>query len=129
MGASQQAIIEATEAIRLKPDEFVAHLKLGKALEQQEAFHEWSHGESINHFRKVIELEPDLSEVHFELGSALLENWRKHAGMPRNVPVEDETNIAARAELFQGVEALRRAVSLEPGNAKWHQGLAKAFAV
>ncbi len=62
MGASEQAILEATEATRLKPDDFAANLKLGKALAQQETFHEWRHDESIEFFRKSIQLKPDLAE-------------------------------------------------------------------
>jgi len=153
MGAADQAMLEGIEAIRLKPDDVAAHLKLGSALVQEEAFEPRDHRESIDHLRKSIQLKPDLAEAHYQLGAALHRNWSRSSrtelerlagAKPQSGPKptqelaqavdlrpvdkwEEELAQAAKKELAQAVDALRCAVKLQAGNAGWHHDLGIAL--
>ena len=55
-------------AIKLKPDNALAHNNLGIAL-----FHAKMTEEAIDYFKEAIRILPDYANAHFNLGTALLE--------------------------------------------------------
>ena len=65
-GQDDAAIAEYREAIRLKPDFFMAHSNLGSALG-----HEGQYDAAIAEDREAIRLKPGFAEAHNNLGMAI----------------------------------------------------------
>ncbi|MEE8584378.1 MAG: protein kinase [Acidobacteriota bacterium] len=100
-----RAILFFERAIALDPDYASAHLKLGSAIGLKATYLVTPQlGErAIACFRRALGLNPDFAEAWRELGSSLLDLHR-----------EDEA-----------LEAVQRALELEPGNAAAHGALAR----
>ncbi len=95
-----EAIAECREAIRLKPDDPLAHGNLGNALYGQGKL-----GEAIAEYREAVRLKADFPEAHNNLGSAL-----KKQGM-----------------LDEAITACREAIRLKPDDPGYHYNLGNAL--
>jgi protein O-mannosyl-transferase len=99
-GQTDEAIRQAQEALRLKPDDAEAHINLGKALDKM-----GQTDEAIRQYREALRLKPNSANAFNNLGTALGE--------------KGQTDEATR--LFQ--EALR----LKPDYAEAHYNLGVVF--
>jgi superkiller protein 3 len=92
--------VEYRQAIKLKPDFFVAHHNLGAAFAVQGKL-----DKAIAAYRKTIELKPDHADAHNNLGNAL---W-------------------AQGKLDQSIAECRKAIDLKPNTAVFHYSLGDAY--
>ncbi len=99
-GRVEQAIAHYRELVRIAPDHFQGHNKLGFALLQVGRSQD-----ALATLRRALELEPGNAEAHNNLGLALMQSGR--------VP--------------DGVASLQRALELQPDYAEAHYNLAHAF--
>jgi Flp pilus assembly protein TadD len=86
-GKHDAAIAEERVALRLKPDDAVAHTNLGIAL-----FEKGQYEVAIAESRKALRLKPDIGEAHANLGRAL----------------------AAVGNRIEGLREIRRGYELDP---------------
>jgi tetratricopeptide (TPR) repeat protein len=107
--ALDRAVLFFERAVLLDGGYARAHLQLGSAYDVKAAYltEPVLHERAIESFRRAIDLAPDLALAWKELGSALTSLGR-----------EDE-----------GIEAVQRALALDPGDAAAHNALARAFFV
>jgi len=105
--ALDRAVLFFEQAVALDPSYARAHLELGVAYDVKAAYLTVPemHERAIASFRRAIELAPDLAQAWKELSSALLSLGR-----------EDEA-----------IEAVQRALALDPADAAAHGALARAF--
>ena len=105
--ALDRAVLFFERAVALDPGYARAHLQLGSTHDVKAAYLVLPemHERAIVSFRRAIELAPDLALAWKELGSALTSLGR-----------EDE-----------GIEAVQRALALDPADAAAHATLARAF--
>jgi tetratricopeptide (TPR) repeat protein len=115
-----EAIAEYREAIRLKPDDAVAHTRLGAIL--CDVKHDYSGAEAA--FREAIRLEPDDAWAHFCLGNALLAQGKQPEAIvayreairlkPDDAGAHANLGLALRSqgELAEALAAFRRAAEL-----------------
>ena len=84
--ALEQAVAAHREAIRLKPDDAIAHNNLGLALDEQGKL-----DEAVAEYREAIRLKPDDAIAHDNLGIALADAGEARRGrrrMPRGDPAQ-----------------------------------------
>jgi tetratricopeptide (TPR) repeat protein/predicted Ser/Thr protein kinase len=105
--ALDRAVLFFEQAAALDPGYARAHLQLGSAIDVKAGYlvHPALHERAIESFRRAIELAPDLALAWKELGSALTSLGREE----------------------EGIEAVQRALALEPADASAHNALARAF--
>ena len=105
--ALDRAVLFFERAALLDPGYARAHLQLGSAFDIKAAYLTAPelHERAIESFRRAIELAPDLPLAWKELGSALTSLGREE----------------------EGIEAVQRALALDPADASAHGALARAF--
>jgi serine/threonine-protein kinase len=107
--ALDRAVLFFERAVALDPGYARAHLQLGSAYDVKAAYLTTPelHERAIGSFRRAIELAPDLALAWKELGSSLTSLGREE----------------------EGIEAVQRALALDPADAAAHGALARAFFV
>ncbi|HEV8253733.1 MAG TPA: protein kinase [Vicinamibacteria bacterium] len=105
--ALDRAVLFFERAVALDPGYARAHLQLGSTYDVKAAYLVLPemHERAIGSFRRAIELAPDLALAWKELGSALTSLGREE----------------------EGIEAVQRALALDPADAAAHNALARAF--
>ena len=105
--ALDRAVLFFERAVALDPGYARAHLQLGSTYDVKAAYlvHPALHERAIESFRRAIDLAPDLALAWKELGSALTSLGREE----------------------EGIEAVQRALALDPADAAAHGALARAF--
>jgi len=105
--ALDRAMLFFERAVALDPSYARAHLQLGSTHDVKAAYLVLPemHERAIVSFRRAIELAPDLAMAWKELGSALTSLGREE----------------------EGIEAVQRALALDPADAAAHATLARAF--
>jgi len=105
--ALDRAVLFFERAVALDPGYARAHLQLGSTYDVKAAYLTTPelHERAIESFRRAIELAPDLVVAWKELGSALTSLGREE----------------------EGIEAVQRALALDPADAPSHAALARAF--
>jgi len=105
--ALDRAVLFFERAVALDPGYARAHLQLGSTWDVKAAYLMTPelHERAIESFRRAIELAPDLVVAWKELGSALTSLGREE----------------------EGIEAVQRALALDPADAPSHGALARAF--
>jgi len=105
--ALDRAVLFFERAVALDPGYARAHLQLGSTWDVKAAYLTTPelHERAIESFRRAIELAPDLVVAWKELGSALTSLGREE----------------------EGIEAVQRALALDPADAPSHGALARAF--
>ncbi len=105
--ALDRAVLFFQEAVAVDAGYARAHLQLGSAYDVKAAYlvHPKLHERAIESFRRAIDLAPDLALAWKELGSALTSLGREE----------------------EGVEAVQRALALDPADAAAHGALARAL--
>src|SRR5438105_1078305 len=105
--ALDRAVLFFERAVRLDADYARAHLQLGSAYDVKASYLTTPelHERAIESFRRALELSPDLALAWKELGSALTSLGREE----------------------EGLEAVQRALALDPADAAAHGALARAF--
>jgi tetratricopeptide (TPR) repeat protein/predicted Ser/Thr protein kinase len=105
--ALDRAVLFFERAVALDPGYARAHLQLGSTYDVKAAYlvHPGLHERAIESFRRAIDLAPDLALAWKELGSSLTSLGREE----------------------EGIEAVQRALALDPADAAAHGALARAF--
>jgi tetratricopeptide (TPR) repeat protein len=85
-GATQEAIAEYTEALRLKPDLIETHLNLGNILAGAGRI-----DSAVPHYDEALRLDPSSAEAHFDLGRVL-------AGQGKNAEAMEQYQEALRLQ-------------------------------
>jgi tetratricopeptide (TPR) repeat protein len=103
------------------------------ALEQGRAAAELGDlGAALAAYRKAVELDPTSAAAHFTLGSALMPSATLAVGGTAEKPEREERAVKLgvdRSVLEEGVQHLRRAAELEPGNADYAYWLGRGLHV
>ena len=132
-GLREQAIAEFRAAIRIRPDDAVAHSNLGLALREQ-----GKPEEAIAAYREAIRIQPDLAAAHNGLGGALqglgnpeeaIAAYREAIRIqPYFAPAHNNLGNALRAQgkLDEAVAAYRESIRIQP-NAVPHYNLGIAL--
>jgi len=142
-GEPDNAIEEYKNALRLNPNNFEAHLRIGFLLYNVKG----EHREGMAHLSKAMELNPNDPRIHHDLGMALLHQGAldqaiEHLSgalrlMPQGLDEQyNPTNMhcnLGRALLYQGkaeeaIAHLYEAVRFDPNHAEAHYWLALALA-
>ncbi len=95
-----EAFAECSEALRLDPDNYVAHLNLGTVLYDQGKMES-----ATAEFRAAVRIKPDIPTAHSNLGNALV----------------------AKGKLEEAIAEYRKAVQLGPDDALSHSVLGEAL--
>jgi TolB-like protein/Tfp pilus assembly protein PilF len=105
--ALDRAALFFERAVALDPSYARAHVQLGSTYDVKAAYlvHPALHERAIESFRRAIDLAPDLALAWKELGSSLTSLGREE----------------------EGIEAVQRALALDPADAASHGALARAF--
>jgi tetratricopeptide (TPR) repeat protein/predicted Ser/Thr protein kinase len=105
--ALDRAALFFERAVALDPGYARAHLQLGSTHDVKAAYlvHPALHERAIESFQRAIDLAPDLAPAWKELGSSLTSLGREE----------------------EGIEAVQRALALDPADASAHGTLARAF--
>jgi len=128
------AIVEFREAIRLKPDDAMAHNNLGVALKGQGKIEQ-----AIGEYREAIRLEPGLALAHRNLGNTLLDQGKTDEAIAEYKEAirlkPDYANphnglgnaLKDQGKLDEAIAAYREAIRLKPDYANAHNGLGNAL--
>jgi tetratricopeptide (TPR) repeat protein len=134
-GATQEAIEEYGEALRLKPDLVEAHLNLANILTGEGRVET-----AMTHYREAIRLDPESAEAHFDLGRALAGQGRDGDAMaeylealrlrPNYAEADNSVGVALirSGNKADGIERLERAVRAKPDYVDARVNLGDAFA-
>jgi tetratricopeptide (TPR) repeat protein len=129
-----RAIAEYREAIRLRPDFFLAHLNLATALSKQNRF-----SEMILPARRAVQLNPGSADAHFILGVALTKTVHIDEGIEYFINAaklapdyfDAHLNLgvawAKKGKFDKAVECFEHARDLQPDNPIVHRMLAKSL--
>jgi protein O-mannosyl-transferase len=129
-GHTTDAILEFTEALRIKPDFAFARNNLGNAL-----FRQGKYNEAILHLREALRLKPNLLGTHNNMGIILsikgdFDNAIRHfkkalAINPRSA--ETHSNLGnfflAQRKYDQAAQHFQKALKFNPGLSQARQGL------
>ena len=130
----ERALAAAREAIRLRPDDALAHDDLGDALSDQ-----GKSDEAVAEYREAIRLKPDLAVAHYNLGNALRGRGKvdeaiaayREAIRLRPDLAEAHTNLGTilggQGKLDEAIAAFREAIRLRPDDAEAHTNLGSAL--
>lgn len=128
------AIAEYREAIRLRPDFYLAHLNLANALLKQNKF-----SEMILPARQAVQLNPGSVDAHFILGVALTKTVHIDEGIEYFIKAaklapdyfDAHLNLgvawAEKGKFDKAVECFEHARDLQPNNPIVHMMLAKSL--
>jgi len=130
-GDYDRAIPEYRQALQVSDFEFY-RINLGNALTRKGRF-----DEAIEQYRQVIAKKPQFAKAYIQWAKALaeqgktgeaLEQYRKAVAMGVSSPdLEAKLSGAGAPPAADGVEAARRAVAADPGNASLHNTLGIAL--
>jgi superkiller protein 3 len=114
-GLEVRAIAAEREAVRLKPDDPLAHYNLGVALEKQGRAEE-----AIACYRKAIELDPKNARAYLRLGNAFRaqKKWDEAVAEYRKALEVSPTDVGARDALAWGLNNLAWALAAHPEPAR-----------
>jgi tetratricopeptide (TPR) repeat protein len=123
-------------ALRLNPDDALAHHNLGLILVARCSF-----DEAITHFRAAVRLQPDRASAYLSLGAALCDHKRDYDGaiaalgqamrlLPDSHQAYDYlgTALLGKRDYDGAIAAFRHAVRLRPADAMSHCKLGSALA-
>jgi protein O-mannosyl-transferase len=123
------------DTIAKDPNSWMAHYNLGNALNDRGQV-----DEAIDHYRKALDVKPDLAEAHYNLGNALasrgfvddaIDHFQKAVKIKPDY-VEAYINLgsalADRGQLDEAIAHYRNALEIQPNQAAAHYNLAMALA-
>ncbi|MFI5457815.1 MAG: tetratricopeptide repeat protein [Isosphaerales bacterium] len=129
-----KAVAACREAIRLKPDDALAHANLGLVLGAQ-----GKPAEAIAAYREAIRLKPDFAEAHRNLGLALqIQGKLAEAVAESSEAIRLEPDYAeahnslgaalkGQGKLAEAIAECREAIRLKPDSAEAHNNLGNAL--
>lgn len=132
-GRNDEALEHFEKALAIEPGHALAHNNLGLALLQKGRF-----DEAEPHFRKAVELDPKYYKALESLGAVYLKTNRLAEAItslraaialhPEAKPLNDlGIALMQSGKPNEGLDAFRRAVALEPGNAQYRKNLGTAL--
>ncbi len=87
------AIIEIREALRINPNDAVAHNSLGGVYEDQGKL-----DEAVREYREALRMNPNFAVAHYNLALAIeatgkhgdaLEQWKRYLAIARDIPAQE----------------------------------------
>jgi tetratricopeptide (TPR) repeat protein len=135
LGLHDEAIRAYQEALRIRPDDSMAHYNLGLALYSERNF-----DGAVEQYREAIRIRPEYAEAHNNLGNALaakgnmdeaIREYREALKIrPEDADAHNNLGNALRAEgdLDGAIGEYREAVRIRPEYAEAHSNLGIALA-
>jgi serine/threonine-protein kinase len=131
----KRGVAACREAVRLRPDDFIAHSELGEFL----CDHAGEYAAAEHEFRTAIQLRPDEAITYFNLGVALFKQGKLDLAIAEFRRVirlgHDEATLhgalgealSGKGKLDEAIAELRTAIRLDPENAAAHHKLGDAL--